>query len=75
MLQTFIIVSAVLLLIILLIVTTREKYIMTLGDYGKPNPKSCDEITPRGGVCSACNLECGIYKYKQNCIECQSHMS
>jgi hypothetical protein len=68
MLLAVVIITVIIIFLGMLI--TNEKYIMTLGDYGKPNPKSCDEVTPKNGMCNACSLECGIFKYKKNCCEC-----
>lgn len=74
MLPSFIILVISIILIIVLVLYTNEGYIMSLGDYGKPNPGFCDETRPVDGICNACKLECGLFKYKRNCEECEDSM-
>ena len=73
MLPSFIIFISI-IIIIGLVLYTNEGYIMTLGDYGKPNPSFCDETMPVSGICNACKLECGLFEYKKNCEKCENSM-
>lgn len=65
------------MLLIILLATfyyCNEGYIMTLGDYRKQSPESCNENVPKNGICSACSLQCGQHKYKKNCDTCETRL-
>ena len=73
MFATVIIIIAFILIVVTFLVM-KENYIMSLGDYGKPNPKECNETEPDNGICNACTLRCGIHEYKKNCETCSTHI-
>lgn len=76
-----IIFSIIMGLCVLLLV--KEGYIMTMGDYGKPEPKFCSESSPSRRKdpdsdghdfisCNACAVSCPDPK---NCYECLKKLS
>lgn len=78
-----IILVAVAVGLLVMINIEKEPYIMTLGGYGKPEPKVCDQTSPAIRLsppsqdrlyvaCNACSLACPD---PSNCYECQQKLN
>lgn len=58
----------------------KEKFLMTLGDYGHPEPTTCFESEPAVRfndlyICNACSLGCSSKESWEKCQECQRNLS
>jgi len=60
----------------------RENYnqVMTLGNFGKPEPASCYESEPEVRfknlyICNACSLGCSSKESWDKCDQCQRNLS
>ena len=67
------------LLLVLLYLKT-EKFSMTLGNYGHPEPAFCKEEEPNVRfkniyVCNACNLSCSTKESWDSCQKCMSKLN
>ena len=72
---TFIVSFVLTIIILSIVLAVNEKYSMTLGMYGQPEPKECSEALPglrykNLYTCKACGLECSSIDAKNNCQKC-----
>ena len=73
---TFIILFVIAIIVLsAILMHNNEKYSMTLGMYGQPEPKECSEKLPglrypHLYTCKACGLECSTLDSQNNCRQC-----
>ena len=75
-----IIVSIILLILAIVFLSKKEKFLMTLGNYGHAEPKTCFESEPAVRfknlyICNACSLGCSSKESWDKCEQCQRNLS
>jgi hypothetical protein len=81
-LQMLVIISSIIILLgVLVFIFVKEKYeLMTMGNFGHPEPPSCYETEPAVRfknlyTCNACSLGCSSKESWEKCLDCQQNLS